>query len=156
MRIAKILCLGTMLLLVFNACSNTVSTPEATTVSETAAATPPPTVNETPTPLLTPTLFINAATALAGTRPPHTPVAPTRTRTATATRAPGAAPVISQSGKPEPTVLRDAKQIPETHQGRTQCLTCHEFGNVGPPMPQFHKDDKYTDNSFCTRCHMRP
>jgi hypothetical protein len=156
MRIAKILCLGTMLLLVINACSNTIVTPQAPTVSEPVPATLPPTVNVTHTPSPAPTLFINAATALAGTRPPRTPVTPTRTRTATATRAPGAAPVVSQSGKPEPTVLRDAKQIPETHQGRTQCLTCHEFGNVGPPMPQFHKDDKYTDNSFCTRCHIRP
>lgn len=151
MKFAKTICCAALLVILFSACADSAATPEPTTVSVPASATAPPTEMILPTAAQTPTAFVNLATALAGTRPPRTPVTPTRTRTTAPTRPPGA-----QSGKPEPTVLLDAKQIPETHLGRTQCLTCHEFGNVGPPMPQFHKDDKYDDNSICKRCHTGP
>lgn len=60
-----------------------------------------------------------------------------------------------RNAKPLPTVLKNAPRIPVTHDGRTQCLTCHEFGNVGPPMPPYHKDDHY-DNTMCKRCHNGP
>lgn len=59
------------------------------------------------------------------------------------------------SGAGSVPTVRPGKRIPETHAGRTQCLTCHEFGTVGPPMPQFHKDDKY-DNPACKSCHAGP
>ncbi len=74
----------------------------------------------------------------------------------TPTLKPQATRTVSKSqAKPSPTILKNAKRIPETHTGRTQCLTCHEFGNVGPPMPAFHKEDKY-DNTMCKRCHQGP
>ena len=47
------------------------------------------------------------------------------------------------------------KRTPETHQGRTECLTCHEFGKVGPAIPQSHKEAKL-ENASCLWCHVGP